>query len=120
MSRLSPIFERGTIMILPRRKFLYLTAGAAVLPAVPRFAWAQAYPTRPVRIMVPGASGGVTDIMGRLIAQRLSEQLAQSFVIENRTGAGGNLATEAVVRASADGYTLLLVTAANAIDASLY
>src|SRR5262245_48766316 len=99
-------------MKLPRRKFLHLAAGAAALPAVSRFAWAQAYPTRPVRIVVGFAAGGGSDITARLIAQWLSERLGQQFLIENRPGAGGNIATEAVVRAPPDGYTLLLVNAA--------
>src|SRR5437660_4952369 len=106
-------------MKLPRRNFLHLAAGAAALPAVSRFAFAQAYPTRPVRLIVGFAPGGTTDITARLIGQWLSERLGQQFLIENRTGAGTNIATEAVVRAPADGYTLLLVTASNAIDATL-
>src|SRR5262245_50972804 len=101
-------------MKLPRRQFLYLAAGAAALWAVSRFAWAQAYPTRPVRIIFGVSPGGGIDIVARLIGQWLSERLGQQFVIENRPGAGTNIATEAVVRAPADGYTLLLVTAANA------
>jgi tripartite-type tricarboxylate transporter receptor subunit TctC len=107
-------------MKLPRRQFLHLAAGAAALPALSRIARAQAYPTRPVRIIVGFAPGGATDIMARLIGQWLSERLDQQFVIENRPGAGGNLGTEAVVRAPADGYTLLVVTAVNAINATLY
>src|SRR5262245_50971417 len=107
-------------MKLPRRKFLHLAAGAAALPAVPRIAVAQSYPTRPVRLIVGFAPGGTTDITARLIGQWLSEQLGQQFLIENRTGAGTNIATEAVVHAPADGYTLLLVTASNAINATLY
>jgi tripartite-type tricarboxylate transporter receptor subunit TctC len=107
-------------MKLPRRKFLQLGAGAAALPAVSRVTWAQAYPSRPVRVIVPIAPGGASDIVARLIGQWLSERLGQSFVIENRPGAGGNIATEAVVRALPDGYTLLLVAAANAINATLY
>ena len=107
-------------MKLPRRKFLHLAAGAAALPAVPRIAKAQAYPTRPVRLIVGFAPGGTTDITARLIGQWLSERLGQQFLIENRTGAATNIATEAVVRAPADGYTLLLVTASNAINATLY
>ena len=88
-------------MKLPRRKFLHLAAGAAALPAVSRFAWAQAYPTRPVRLIVPFGPAGATDITARLIGQWLSERLGQQFVIENRPGAGGNIGTEAVVRAPA-------------------
>jgi tripartite-type tricarboxylate transporter receptor subunit TctC len=107
-------------MKLPRRNFLHLAAGAAALPTVSRFAWAQAYPSRPVRIIVAFAPGGATDIMARLIGQWLSERLGQQFVIENRPGAGGNVGTEAVVNAAPDGYTLLVVTAVNAINATLY
>src|SRR5438309_8797261 len=107
-------------MKLPRRSFLHLTAGAAALPTVSRIAWAQAYPTRPVRIIVPLAPAGTVDIVGRLMGQWLSERLGQQFVIENRPGAGTNIATEAAVRAPADGYTLLLVNPANAINATLY
>jgi tripartite-type tricarboxylate transporter receptor subunit TctC len=107
-------------MKLARRQFLHLAAGAAALPAIPRVAKAQAYPTRPVRLIVGFAPGGTTDITARLIGQCLSERLGQQFLIENRTGAATNIATEAVVRAPADGYTLLLVTASNAINATLY
>jgi tripartite-type tricarboxylate transporter receptor subunit TctC len=107
-------------MKLPRRQFLHLAAGAATLPSMSRFAWAQAYPTRPVRIIVGLAAGGPADLVARLIAQWLSERLGQPFLVENRTGAATNIATEAVVRAPADGYTLLFVTAANAINTSLY
>jgi tripartite-type tricarboxylate transporter receptor subunit TctC len=107
-------------MKLPRRNFLNLAAGAAALPAVSRLARAQDYPARPVRLIVGFAPGGTTDITARLIGQWLSERLGQQFVIENRTGAATNIATEAVVRAPADGYTLLLVTASNAINATLY
>src|SRR5262245_15881861 len=96
-------------MKLPRRKFLHLAACAAALPAVSRIAWAQAYPSRPVRIIVPAAPAGPTDILARLMGQWLSERLGRSFVIENRPGAGGNIGTEAVVRAPPDGYTLLLI-----------
>ena len=103
-----------------RRQFLHLAAGAAALPAVSRFAWAQAYPTRPVRIIVGFAAGGSSDIVARLIGQWLSERLGQQFIIENRPGAGSNIGTEAVVNAAPDGYTLLMITAANAINASLY
>jgi tripartite-type tricarboxylate transporter receptor subunit TctC len=107
-------------MKLPRRQFLHLAAGAAALPAVSRIARAQAYPARPVRIIVGFAPGGGVDITARLIGQWLSERLGQQFVIENRPGAGTNIGTEAVVRAPADGYTLLLVNVANAINATFY
>ena len=107
-------------MKLPRRNFLHLAAGAAALPAVTRIAWAQTYPSRPVRIMVGFAAGGAFDIAARLIGQWLSERLGQPFMIENRTGGGGNIATEAVVRSTADGYTLLLGGFANAVNTSLY
>ena len=107
-------------MKLPRRQFLHLAAGAAALPALPRVAWAQTYPARPVPIIVGFAAGGATDILARLLGQVLSERLGQQFVIENRTGAATNIATEAVVRAPPDGYTLLLVVPANAISATLY
>jgi tripartite-type tricarboxylate transporter receptor subunit TctC len=107
-------------MKLPRRYFLHLVAAAAALPAVSRMAWAQPYPSRPVRIVVPFAPGGTFDITARLVGQWLTEKLGQPFVIENRPGAGGNIGTESVVRAPADGYTLLLVGTANAISATLY
>jgi tripartite-type tricarboxylate transporter receptor subunit TctC len=107
-------------MKLPRRKFLHLAAGAAALPAVTRVARAQAYPSRPVRLIVPLAPAGSTDIVARLIGQWLSERLGQQFIVENRPGAGSNIGTEAVVRAPADGYTLLLVSSANAANAALY
>jgi tripartite-type tricarboxylate transporter receptor subunit TctC len=110
----------GSAMKLPRRAFLHLTAGAVALPAVSRIARAQAYPTRPVRIILGFAAGGPTDIVARLIAQWLSERLGQPFVVENRTGAATNIAAEAVVRAPADGYTLLFVTTTNAINTTLY
>src|SRR6516225_7008145 len=107
-------------MKLPRRKFLRLAAVAAALPAVSRIARAQAYPTRPVRLIGPFAPGGGSDMTARLIGQWLSERLGQQFVIDNRPGAASNLATEAVVRASADGYTLLIVGSWNTINATLY
>src|SRR5262249_30455663 len=107
-------------MKLPRRTFLHLAAGAAALPAASRVAWTQAYPSRPVRIIV-GFPGGTTgDILIRLMGQWLSDRLGQPFIIENRPGAAGNVATEQVVRAAPDGYTLLLAVPANAINASLY
>jgi tripartite-type tricarboxylate transporter receptor subunit TctC len=109
-----------TNLKLPRRKFLHLAAGAAVLPSVSRIARAQTYPSRPVRIILGVAAGGTQDILARLIGQWLSERLGQPFVIENRPGAGGNIATEAVVRSAPDGHTLLVVTAANASNATLY
>jgi tripartite-type tricarboxylate transporter receptor subunit TctC len=105
---------------MQRRQFLHLAAGAAALPAVSRFAWAQTYPTRPVRIIVGFAAGGATDIVARIMGQWLSERLGQQFVVENRTGAGTNIATEAVVNAAPDGHTLLMVSPTNAVNASLY
>ena len=107
-------------MKLPRRKFLHLALGAAALLAVSSITRAQAYPVRPVRIVVPFAAGGSTDITARLIGQWLSERLGQQFVIENRPGAGSNIGTELVVNAPPDGYTLLLVGASSAINATLY
>lgn len=103
-----------------RRAFLRLTAGVAALPAVSRRSWAQTYPSRPVRWIVGYAPGGATDIIARLVGQYLSEKLGQPFVIENRTGAANNIAVEAVANAQADGYTLLLVNPANAINTTLY
>jgi tripartite-type tricarboxylate transporter receptor subunit TctC len=107
-------------MKLPRRNFLHLASGAAALPVVSLIARAQGYPTRPVRLLVGFAPAGTTDIHARLIAQWLSERLGQQFIVENRVGAGGNLATEAVVRAAPDGYTLLEASAADAWNATLY
>jgi tripartite-type tricarboxylate transporter receptor subunit TctC len=107
-------------MKLPRRQFLQLVVGAAALPVVSRVAWAQTYPSRPVRLVVGYAPGGAGDISARLLGQWLSERFGQQFIVENRTGAGTNIATESVVRAAADGYTLLLSSAANAINATLY
>ncbi len=107
-------------MKLLRRRLLHLAAGAVALPTASRFAWAEAYPARPVRIVVGYPPGGVTDIVARLIGPWLSERLGQSFVVENRPGASSNVATEAVVRASPDGYTLLLVSSANAANVTLY
>src|SRR5262245_11884910 len=107
-------------MKLPRRQFLYLAAGAAALPAVSRIARAQAYPSRPVRVIVNASAGGSDDIVARLVGQKLSERFGQQFIVENRPGGGGNIAAEAVVRAPADGYTLLLVNSTYAVNASLY
>jgi tripartite-type tricarboxylate transporter receptor subunit TctC len=108
-------------MKLPhRRQFLHLAAGAAALPAVSSIARAQTYPSRPVRIVVPFPAGQATDTVARLMGQSLSERLGQPFVIENRTGAGGNIATESVVRAAPDGYSLLLVSLPNALNVTLY
>ena len=105
---------------LPRRKFLHLAAGAAALPALSRTASALDYPTRPVRLIVGFAAGGPNDISARLMGQWLSERLGQPFIVENRPGAGSNVGTELVVQAPADGYTLLLVPAPAAINATLY
>jgi len=107
-------------MKIPRRRFLLLATGAAALPAISTFARAQAYPTRPVRLVLGYTPGGSADLTGRLMGQWLSERLGQPFVIENRPGGGTNIATEAVIRAPPDGYTLLLVAPANAINATLY
>jgi tripartite-type tricarboxylate transporter receptor subunit TctC len=107
-------------MNISRRRFLDLAAGAAVSPALPHIARAQTYPAKPVRVVVGYAAGGVNDILARLMGQWLSERLGQSFVIENKPGAGSNIATETVVRSPADGYTLLVVSGANAINATLY
>jgi tripartite-type tricarboxylate transporter receptor subunit TctC len=103
-----------------RRSFLSLAAGTAALPALPRIARAQAYPSRPVRIIVGFPAGGATDVLARLTGQWLSDRLGQQFIIENRAGAGGNIGTEAVVKASPDGYTLLQVATPNGLNAALY
>jgi tripartite-type tricarboxylate transporter receptor subunit TctC len=110
----------GHLMKLPRRNFMRMVASAAVLPVAPGLAWSQTYPSRPVRWIVGYPAGGGTDIFVRLVAQPLTEKLGQTFVIENRAGAAGNIATEAVVRAPADGHTLLGFDAAAAINATLY
>jgi tripartite-type tricarboxylate transporter receptor subunit TctC len=107
-------------MKFPRRTFLQLSVGAAALPALSHAVWAQTYPSRPVRVIVPFAPGGTTDIVARLLGQWLSDRLGQPFVIENRPGAASNVGTEAVVNAFPDGYTLLLVSAAGAINVTLY
>jgi len=107
-------------MKIPRRRFLNMVAGATALPAASRIAWAEAYPSRPVHLIVFFAAGGGNDIVARLIGQWLSERLGQQFVIENRPGGGGNVGTEIVVRAAPDGYTLLLVSPPNATNATLY
>src|SRR5262245_39046765 len=109
-----------TAMKLARRQLLHLAPGAAALSAASRFAWAQTYPARPVRIIVGVAAGSAPDIFARLIGQRLSERLGKPFVIENRSGGGGNIATEAVVNSQPDGHTLLLIATANAINATIY
>ena len=107
-------------MKLPRRQFLHLAAGATALPLIPQVARGQAYPTRPVRIIVGFPAGGPVDMVARLIGQWLSDRLGQQFVVENRPGAGGNIATEVAIRAPADGYTLLSVVSSHAINATLY
>src|SRR5215831_20533508 len=107
-------------MKLSRREFLHLTTGAAALPAVPRLAWAQAYPARPVRVIVPYAPGGPTDLFGRLIAQKLSEQLGKQFYVENIGGANGNIGMGRAAKAAADGYTALVVSPSYAINFTLY
>jgi tripartite-type tricarboxylate transporter receptor subunit TctC len=108
------------MMKFPRRRFLGMAAGAAALPAMPRMARAQAWPSRPVRILVGFPAGGATDIQARLMGQWLSDRLGQQFIIENRAGASGNIATEAAARAPADGYTLLQIVTPHAINAALY
>jgi tripartite-type tricarboxylate transporter receptor subunit TctC len=107
-------------MKFPRRRFLHLAAGAAVLPAMSRIASAQVYPTKPVRVIVPVAAGGSNDVTARLIGQWLSEHPGQQFLIENRPGGGSNIGTEVVVRAPADGYTLLLAASTAAINTTLF
>src|SRR6476646_8317911 len=104
----------------PRRRFLDLAAGAAALPTLARFAWAQTYPSRPVRLIIGYPPGSGPDIIARLIGQGLSERLGQQFVVENRPGASGNIGTEIVVKAPPDGYTLLMVVAANTVNTTLY
>ena len=107
-------------MKLPRRRFLHLAAGAAAFPAVSRLAWAQTYPLRPVHLIAGFPPGGIVDIIARLIGQWLSERLGQPFVIENRAGAGSNIATVLVTKAQSDGYTLLLVSSVNAWNTAIY
>ena len=108
-------------MKLPhRRQFLHLAAGAAGLPAVSRLAWAQSYPTRPVRIVVGFAPGGPNDINARLIGQWLSDRLGQQFIVDNRPGASGNIAMESVVKSSPDGYTLTMIALSSAANATLF
>src|SRR5215831_18944471 len=103
-----------------RRRFLQLAAAAVAAPTIATVAWSQTYPARPVRLVVGFAAGGVTDIVARLLGQWLSERLNQQFIVENRTGAATNIATESVVHSVPDGYTLLVSSAANAINATLY
>jgi tripartite-type tricarboxylate transporter receptor subunit TctC len=107
-------------MTLPRRQFLRLAAGAAALSTVPRIARAQTYPTRPVRLIVGFAPGGATDIVARIMGQWLSEQLGQPFIVENRAGGGSNLAAQAAISSPADGYTVLVATGSNAVNATFY
>jgi tripartite-type tricarboxylate transporter receptor subunit TctC len=110
----------GAAMKIPRRQFMRIAAGTAVQPIVSRVAWAQTYPSRPVRLVVSFPAGGTADVLGRLMGQWLSEHLGQPFIIENRPGAGSNIGTEFVVRALPDGYTLLEINSAGAINATLY
>jgi tripartite-type tricarboxylate transporter receptor subunit TctC len=119
VSRIAQRRREGN-MKLPRRQFLRLAVGAAALRAITRAARAQTYPARPVRLIVTFAAGGANDIVARLMGRWLSERLGQQFVVENRPGAGGNIGTEAVTKAAPDGYTLLIVSPANVISASLY
>ncbi len=107
-------------MTLPRRQFLHLTAAAAALPAIPRVAWAQAYPARPVRVIVPFAPGGPTDVFARLIAQKLSEHLGKQFYVENIAGAGGNVGAGRAAQAAPDGYTILINGANHVVNPILY
>jgi tripartite-type tricarboxylate transporter receptor subunit TctC len=107
-------------MKLPRRQFLHLAAGATALSAAPRMAWAQSYPTRPVRIVVGCPPGGLADLYARLIGQSLSDRFGKPFIVENRAGAAGSLAAESVARAAPDGYTLLLTTATDAWNTAVY
>jgi tripartite-type tricarboxylate transporter receptor subunit TctC len=118
--RRETLWVEHSIMALPRRNFLRLAAGAAAMPALPRLANAQAYPTKPVRIIVPVPPGGTFDIVARLVAQRLSERVGQQFIIENRGGAGTNIGTGVVAHGVPDGYTLLLAGSPGAINATLY
>jgi tripartite-type tricarboxylate transporter receptor subunit TctC len=115
-----PSFPGETVVKSTRRKVLHLAVGAAALPAASRFAWAQTYPARPVRVIMPFAAGGAGDILARLMGEWLSDRLGQPFVVENRPGGGSNVGTEAVVRAPADGYTLLVAGSYNVINASLH
>ena len=107
-------------MQLPRRQFLHWAAGAAALPALSRTAWSQAYPARPIHLIVTFPPGSAPDIIARLVGEWLQARLGQQFVIENKPGAGGNIATEYVVRAAPDGYTLLMPVSTNAVNATLY
>src|SRR5471032_1890215 len=107
-------------MKLPRRAFVRVAVGAAALPAAPRLSWAEAYPSRPARIVVGFAAGGATDIQARLMGDWLSERLGQQFIVDNKPGASGNIGTETVAKAPADGYTLLQVVTPHAINAALY